>query len=87
MVESMPRVIGSWLNDCGIFRRLGCSVGRGIVAGILFDCLTVYLSAGMATGSHKKRGTTFCGKLDGELPLPERSVKDPHTVKKLSPRI
>ena len=39
MVESMPRVIGSWLK-IGIFRRLGCSVGRGIVAGILFDCLT-----------------------------------------------
>ena len=25
----------------------------------------------------KKRGTTFCGKLDGELPLPLRSFKDP----------
>ena len=79
----MPRVIGSWLNDCGIFRRLGCSVGRGIVAGILFDCLTVYLSAGMPTGSHKKRGTTFCGKLDGELPLPVRSVKDPPYCQKI----
>ena len=34
--------------------------------------------AGMPTGSHKKRGTTFCGKLDGELPsLPVRSFKDP----------
>ena len=25
----------------------------------------------------KIRGTTFCGKLDGELPLPVRSFKDP----------
>ena len=25
----------------------------------------------------KKRGTTFCGKLDGELPLPVKSFKDP----------
>ena len=79
----MPRVIGSRLNDCGIFRRLGCRVGRGIVAGILFDCLTVYLSAGMPMGSHKKRGTTFCGKLDGELPLPVRSVKDPPYCQKI----
>ena len=32
----------------------------------------------MPTGSHKKRGTTFCGKLDGELPLLQvRSFKDP----------
>ena len=28
-------------------------------------------------GSHKKIGTTFCGKLDGELLLPVRSFKDP----------
>ena len=28
------------------------------------------LYAGMPTESHKKRGTTSCGKLDGELPLP-----------------
>ena len=33
--------------------------------------------SGMPTGSHKKRGTTFCSKLDGELPLPVRSFKDP----------
>ena len=33
--------------------------------------------SGMPTGSHKKRGTTFCGKLGGELPLPVRSFKDP----------
>ena len=58
-------------------------MGRGIVAGILFDCLTVSLSAGMPTGCHKKRGTTFCGKLDGELPLPVRSVKDPPYYQKI----
>ena len=33
--------------------------------------------AGMPTGSNKIRGTTFCGKLDGELPLPVRSSEDP----------
>ena len=35
------------------------------------------LDTGMPMGSHKKRGTTFCGKLDGELVLPVRSFKDP----------
>ena len=36
----------------------------------------------MPTVSHKKRGTTCCGKLDGELPLPVRSFKDPpYTVR------
>ena len=34
-------------------------------------------ASGMPTGSHKKRGSTFCGKLDGELLLPVRSFKDP----------
>ena len=30
----------------------------------------------------KKRGTTFCGKLDVELPLPVRSFKEPpYTLK------
>ena len=37
----------------------------------------IAFKSGMPTGSHKKRGTTFCGKLDGELPLPVRSFKDP----------
>ena len=38
---------------------------------------SIVLLAGMPTGSHKKRRTTFCGKLEGELPLPVRSFKDP----------
>ena len=33
--------------------------------------------SGMPTGSPKKKGSTFCGKLDGELPLPVRSFKGP----------
>ena len=40
-------------------------------------CCIVLYTSGMPTGSHKKRGTTFCGKLDGELTLSVRSFKDP----------
>ena len=40
---------------------------------------------GMPTGSHKKRRTTFCGRLEGELPLPVRSFKDPPILSEIRP--
>ena len=53
------------------------------------QCQTWGLCPGIPTGSYKKRGTTFCGKLDSQLPLPVRSFKDPPGpyCQNLSPRI
>ena len=80
-----------WVVDEGHIQTLSnaCSMARTTKKFNLLKyhscCVTShYVSkAGMPMGSHKKRGTTFCGKLDGELPLLVRSFKDPPILSEL----